>query len=47
VTFDDNAYTIIKGTKKSDLDVETVFSMVDSIQTKGGTTLLSGFRRGL
>ena len=47
VTFDNHGYVVIKGTKKSDLDMSKVFTIVDEISTKGGTTLSSGFNLGL
>lgn len=47
VTFDDEGYTVLNGMKKSELDMETVFAMVDAIKTHGGTTLSSGLNEGL
>lgn len=46
VTFDDEGYTLIKGMKKSEMDLEVIFELINSIQSKGGTTLLSGFNEG-
>jgi Mg-chelatase subunit ChlD len=47
VVFDTKGSTMIPCTQKKDLEVETVFSMIDTIRTKGGTTLSSGFNEGL
>lgn len=43
VTFNNAGKVIIKGSRKSEIDLESVFALVDSIQTSGGTTLSSGF----
>lgn len=43
VVFDDKGETVVPCTKKSDIEVEAVFAMVDQIKTRGGTTLSSGF----
>lgn len=47
VTFNSGGHVVIKGIKKSEIDMENVFAMVDSIQANGGTTLSSGFSTGL
>lgn len=47
VTFDDKGETILNGMKKSEIDMETVFAMVDTIKIRGGTTLSAGFNEGL
>lgn len=46
VTFNDQGQVIVKGSKKSEIDIENVFALVDSIKTSGGTTLSSGFLTG-
>ena len=46
VTFNNKGYTLIQGIKKSELDLENVFEIVNSIQAQGGTTLKSGFDKG-
>lgn len=47
VVFDDKGETVIPCTLKKNLEVEAVFSLVDSIKTRGGTTLSSGFNEGV
>lgn len=46
VIFDDKGETVVPCTRKSDIEVEAVFAMVDQIKTRGGTTLSSGFNEG-
>ena len=46
VVFDTVGETVIPCTKKSELEEEAVFELVESIQTRGGTTLFSGFNEG-
>lgn len=46
VTFNNQGQTLLKSTLKSELDMDTVFEMVNAIQVSGGTTLLSGFDEG-
>ena len=43
VVFNNTAQTILKGMKKSELDMQAVFALVDNIKQSGGTTLNSGF----
>ena len=47
VTFNSQGQTVLNGMRKSEMDLETVFAMVDQIKTNGGTTLSSGFNEGL
>ena len=43
VTFNNQGFMVIKGIKKSQLDLENVFAIIDKINANGGTTLSAGF----
>ena len=45
VTFNNSAKTIIPVTRKSNIEMEAVTSLVRSIQVGGGTTLMTGFNQ--
>lgn len=47
VVFDNSANTIVPCTRKSEINQEQLFETVKQIQTRGGTTLMSGFDEGL
>jgi hypothetical protein len=46
VVFENDAKTVVPSQRKDKIDVNVLFALVDTIKTKGGTTLKAGFDEG-
>jgi Mg-chelatase subunit ChlD len=44
VVFSDDAETIFECTMKKDIQIEEMFQKIDQISTRGGTTIIEGFK---